>query len=82
MESESKKISQKELVKDIISLIDKDLENGISLEFMDNKIYDHINKQKNNLFKIKHKRTKKKKKICRPALFISDSSDNEIREHH
>ena len=71
--------SQKDLVKEIISLIDKGLENGISLNFLDNKIYEHINKQKNRIFKTKYKRTKKKKKICRPALFISDSSDNEIR---
>lgn len=71
---------EREIIRDIISLIDKGLKSGISLEIMDNKIYDHINKQKNKLFKTKYKRNKKKKKICRPALYISESSQDELEE--
>ena len=58
------------LIKDILKNIDVSLKKGVDLIILKEAIRKHIDKKSNK------KRTKKKK-ICRPALFISDSSDNE-----
>ena len=69
-----------DIISSIKELIDRGLERGISINTIDNKIYEHINCIKSREYKEirkTHKKSKKKKKICRPALFISDSSDND-----
>lgn len=66
MESDKKYL----LIKDILNNIDTGLKKGVDLIILKEAIRQHIDKKTNK------KRTKKKK-ICRPALFISDSSDNE-----
>ena len=66
-----------DVIQSIKTLIDIGIRQGISLDNIDNKIYANINRIKSNDYKTIKKKTRKKKKICRPALFISDSSDND-----
>ena len=74
--------SEKDILKNITQLIDNALSRGIKIELIDNKIYEHINKVKSREYRTRTKKTKKKNKICRAVLFISDSSDNEISQNN
>ena len=67
--------SQVKLFKSVNNLIDLAAEYKYDLDKLKHELIENIDKHRKKLEK--KKRTKKKKKICRPALFISDSSDND-----
>ena len=66
-------------IKSIINLIDYGVSNGIKIEQIESSLSVYIEKIKERELKQTQKKKKtRKKKIARPPLFISDSSDNEI----
>tara|TARA_B100000424_G_scaffold89924_1_gene67353 strand:- start:561 stop:767 length:207 start_codon:yes stop_codon:yes gene_type:complete len=59
-----------EIIESILKSIDSGLKNGIDILILKDRIRGYIDR------KMRKKRTKKRK-ICRPAIFISDSSEND-----
>ena len=64
----------KQISKEILDLVTRYRKEGVSVEHIHNLFSDIIN----NIDKPKRSK-KKTKKICRPVLFISDSSCDEIK---
>ena len=70
------KTLKKNINSDFSEIIDKYIEKGITTDLLFNEFSLIISK----LEKKKNKTKKKTKKACRPVLFISDSSCDEIKE--
>jgi hypothetical protein len=66
-------------IKSIINLIDYGVNNGIKIDQIESSLTIYIEKIKERELKqTQRKKKTKKKKIARPPLFISDSSDNDV----